>query len=65
VPAFRRVAIIDNRRLECELLKGGSGILCDAYMCGDSVVPENDGVGLPFDAGLVIRALVDVVVQES
>ena len=33
-------------------------------MGSDTVVPDNDGVGLPLHAGLVVGALVDVVVQE-
>lgn len=33
-------------------------------MRGDPVVPENDSVWLPLDAGLNISTLVDVVVQE-
>ena len=31
----------------------------------DSVVPEDDGVGLPSHSSLVVRALVDVVVEKS
>lgn len=34
------------------------------YMGSNTVVPNNDGVGLPPDASLVVSALVDVVVQE-
>ncbi len=33
-------------------------------MGSDTVVPDDDGVGLPLDAGLVVGTPVDVVVQE-
>lgn len=33
-------------------------------MSSNSVIPEHDGIGLPFDAGLDIPTFVDVVVQE-
>ena len=34
------------------------------YMGSNTVVPNNDGVGLPLNASLVINALVDVIVEE-
>ena len=34
------------------------------YVSRDSVVPNDNSVGLPLDTGLVIAALVDVVVEE-
>lgn len=34
------------------------------YMGGDTVVPDDNGVGLPPDAGLVVDTLVDVVIEE-
>ncbi len=34
------------------------------YVGRDTVVPDDDGVGLPLDAGLVVDALVDMVVEE-
>ncbi len=33
-------------------------------MSGDTVVPDDDGVGLPLDTRLVVDTLVDVVVEE-
>ena len=33
-------------------------------MCGDTVVPEDDGVGLPASTDLAVNAAVDVIVQE-
>lgn len=33
-------------------------------MSSDSIVPKDDGVGLPFDTSLEVGALVDVVKQE-
>lgn len=34
------------------------------YMSSNSVVPDDDGVWLPLDTGLVVNTLVDVVVEE-
>lgn len=36
----------------------------DTYVGRDTVVPNDDSVGLPLDASLVVDALVDVVVEE-
>jgi len=34
-------------------------------MSSNSVVPNDDGVGFPLDADLIVSALVNVVKQES
>ena len=36
----------------------------NTYVRGDTVVPEDHGVGLPPNASLVVKTPVDVVVEE-
>ena len=56
---------VDDRGLRIRVSPSHSTMYGCTYVFGDPVVPEDDGIGCPLHASLIIATLVDVVVQQS